>query len=81
MNINRPCGVFNEAYEKEFAIIRTRAQWGIFMAFLATLFVLPLATQSYIIIFLTKVGISLISALGLSLLMGYCGLHLYFWGI
>jgi len=71
--MGRPCGVFNETYNQDVAIIRTGLQWALFIAFLIFLFVLPLVVRGYLVTFLINIGISLIVAMGLNLLMGYCG--------
>ena len=71
--MSRPCGIFNDSYNKDVAIIRTRLQWGLFIGFLVLLFAVPLLVQGYMISFLINIGITLIVALGLNILLGYCG--------
>jgi branched-chain amino acid transport system permease protein len=69
----RPSGIFNTSYNQDLAIVRTRLQWVMFIALIVALFALPVVVQGYIIGFLVLIGISAIAALGLMLLMGYCG--------
>lgn len=71
--MGRPCGVFNDSYNKDLAIIRTGMQWGLFISFLIFLLIFPLLFRGYLVTFAINLGITLIVALGLNLLMGYCG--------
>ena len=71
--MGRPSGAYNVSYNQDMAILRTGLQWGLFIALMAALFLLPLLVQGYAISFLISIGITLIVAMGLNLLMGYCG--------
>jgi len=69
-----PCGTYNTSYSQQFAIICTRLQWVYLICALAFAICLPLFAGSYFMTFLVYFGITAISAIGLMLLSGYCGL-------
>jgi branched-chain amino acid transport system permease protein len=69
----RLAGDFDTSYEHDMAIIRTRGQWAMTMAFIAALFALPLFADSGIIGTLNLIGITIIAVQGLNLLVGYTG--------
>ncbi|MDD5495351.1 MAG: branched-chain amino acid ABC transporter permease, partial [Dehalococcoidia bacterium] len=69
-----PCGIYNTSYAQQFSIIRTRLQWVYVIFALALAISLPLYAGSYFMTFAVYFGITTISALGLMLLSGYCGL-------
>ena len=54
------------------AIVRTRTQWVILLAFLAFLFTCPVFFDDRILTILTIIGITVISVHGLNILTGYC---------
>ena len=68
-----PAGTFNMRYSQDMAIIRTRFQWGTFIAFLVFLFTLPLYAGDYWLTLINTIAITLIAILGLNILIGYCG--------
>ena len=68
-----PCGIFNENYAQDMAIVRTKTQWGILAAFLILLFASPLFLSDTFLTILTVIGITIISIHGLNILTGYCG--------
>ena len=68
-----PCGTFNENYGHDTAVVRTRLQWTLLTAGLVLLFVVPLFGSNYLISLVNFIAISIISALGLQIVMGYCG--------
>jgi branched-chain amino acid transport system permease protein len=68
-----PCGVRNYSYAQDMAIVRTRTQWTMLMAFLIFLFCLPLFLGNYWLSVVNQIGITLIAAIGLNILVGYCG--------
>jgi branched-chain amino acid transport system permease protein len=68
-----PCGTRNYNYAEDMAIVRTRTQWGLFIAFLVLLFAAPLYLDNYWLGVCSLIGITLIAATGLNLLVGYCG--------
>jgi len=66
-------GTFNQSYAQDMAILRTRTQWVILLAFLAFLFTCPLFIGERWLTIMTIIGISVISVHGLNILTGYCG--------
>ncbi|MBI4329931.1 MAG: branched-chain amino acid ABC transporter permease [Chloroflexi bacterium] len=70
-----PCGTINDSYEKDMAIIRTRLQWILLLAFLALIFVFPLFpfSSDYLLRVINNIVITVILIHGLNLLMGYAG--------
>ncbi len=68
-----PCGTRTYTYADDMAILRTKTQWVLFIAFLAFLFTTPLYLGNYWLGVANLIGITLIAALGLNLLVGYCG--------
>ncbi len=67
-----PSGTFNQSYDQDMAIFRTKTQWLILLAFLAFLFTSPLYFSDRILTIITIIGITVISVHGLSILTGYC---------
>ena len=71
----RPAGTFDESYGQDMAILRTRFQWIVLLLALVFLFgVFPLIADRYLMGVANLIGITIIAALGLQLMMGYCGL-------
>jgi branched-chain amino acid transport system permease protein len=68
-----PCGTRNYDYAQDMAIVRTRTQWVLLVGFLAVLFSLPLYLGNYWLGISNLIGITVISAIGLNILVGYCG--------
>jgi branched-chain amino acid transport system permease protein len=69
-----PCGIRNYSYNTDTAIIRTRTQWALFAIFLLLLFTMPLyVSKSSDLGIINLVGITMISVIGLNILIGYCG--------
>jgi len=68
-----PCGTFNESYSQDMAIVRTRMQWGLLIAFLILLFFLPQILNEYLLSIVNGIAIWLIAVMGLNILTGYCG--------
>jgi len=71
--MSNPCGVFNENYAKDMAIVRTPAQWAILIGGIILLLCLPLFLGIQWLVTLNVIAITLISVLGLNILTGYCG--------
>jgi len=69
----QPAGTFNMTYAQDMAIIRTRFQWGAFIAFLIILFTLPLYLPDHWLSIVSTIGYTLVAVLGLNILTGYCG--------
>lgn len=68
-----PCGTYNVSYKNDMAIIRTKFQWGITIAAVIICFLSPLFLSDYLLSFFIYVWITIIAALGLNLITGYCG--------
>lgn len=69
----RPCGVADETYEKDMAIIRTWEHWIILLAALIALYLLPLWGSYYLVSLVNYLSLTIIVVLGLQLVSGYCG--------
>ena len=70
---DRPCGVYNETYTKDFALIRTKAHWGLLAAGIGFVLILPLLVGPTLTSWLTMLSITILAALGLNVMTGYCG--------
>jgi branched-chain amino acid transport system permease protein len=68
-----PCGTRNYNYAEDMAILRTKTHWGLFIGFLIILFTAPLYFSNFWLGVLNSIGITLIAAVGLNILVGYCG--------
>ena len=68
-----PCGTYNYSYAKDMAILRTKTHWALFIALLILVFTAPLYCDNYLLGVANLVGITLIAAVGLNILLGYCG--------
>jgi branched-chain amino acid transport system permease protein len=68
-----PCGIRNYTYAEDMAIVRTRTQWALLVGGLAVLFSAPLYLNNYWLGISNIIGITLIAAIGLNILVGYCG--------
>ena len=71
--MSMPCGVRNNNYAQDMAIVRTGTQWVLFIGFLAVLFTAPFYLQNFWLSVFNLIGITLIAAVGLNILVGYCG--------
>lgn len=71
----RPCGTFDRHYSEDMAIFRTRFQRIALIAGLLFLFgIFPQVAGSYLLSITNFMGIYIIAALGLQIILGYCGL-------
>ncbi len=68
-----PCGTRNYTYAKDMAIVRTKTHWVLLISFLVVLFTAPLYFNNYWLGVCNLIGITLIAAIGLNILVGYCG--------
>jgi branched-chain amino acid transport system permease protein len=68
-----PCGIRNYTYAEDMAIVRTRTHWALLIGFLVLLFTAPLYFGNYWLGVFNLIGITLIAAVGLNILVGYCG--------
>ena len=71
--MRRPCGIYSRSYAKDKAIFQTKTHWGLLIAFLIFLIVLPFLSPPFIYGLMIIFFIQLIAVLGLMLLTGYCG--------
>jgi branched-chain amino acid transport system permease protein len=69
----RPCGTRNFTYEQDMAVIRTPFHWGVLVVGLIVLFASPLWGSPVTVNLMNYVGITVIAALGLTILTGFCG--------
>jgi len=68
-----PSGIFSSSYQEDKAIIRTKTQWLLLMALVASIFVMPIFLDRYSINVFNTMLITLIVVLGAQLVTGYCG--------
>ncbi|MFC1929685.1 branched-chain amino acid ABC transporter permease [Chloroflexota bacterium] len=68
-----PCGTRNYNYAEDMAILRTKTHWALFIGFLVLLFAAPQYLGNYRLGVVNLIGITLIAAIGLNILVGYCG--------
>ena len=68
-----PCGTRNYNYAADMAVLRTKTHWALFIGFLVLLFTSPLYLGNYWLGVANLIGITLIAAIGLNILTGYCG--------
>lgn len=68
-----PCGVHNHSYAKDMAILRTKTHWALFLLLLALGGTLPLYCSGTWLAVAILIGITIIAAVGLNILTGYCG--------
>jgi branched-chain amino acid transport system permease protein len=68
-----PCGIRNQTYAEDMAIVRTRTHWALLIGFLTFLFTAPLYLGGTWISLFNLIGCTLIAAVGLNILVGYCG--------
>jgi branched-chain amino acid transport system permease protein len=68
-----PCGIRNYNYAEDMAIVRTRTHWALLIGLLIIIFTMPLYFSNYWLGVFNLIGITLIAAIGLNILVGYCG--------
>jgi branched-chain amino acid transport system permease protein len=68
-----PCGTRNYDYAEDMAIVRTKTHWVLLIFFFVLLFTAPLYFSNYWLGVCNLIGITLIAAIGLNILVGYCG--------
>lgn len=71
--MHNPCGVFNETYEQDLAILRTRWQQFLLVGGILLAFAAPLVLDSYMVGVLILIFTTVIILHGLNILTGYCG--------
>ena len=68
-----PCGTHNYTYAQDMAIMRTKTHWALLIGLLVLVFTAPLYWGDYWLSVANLIGITLIAAIGLNILLGYCG--------
>lgn len=68
-----PSGIYNISYEQDMAVVRTRTQWVLLLLLFAALLAFPFFAGNYWTYLFNYVAITIIAALGLQLMLGYCG--------
>lgn len=68
-----PAGIRNYTYAQDMAIFRTRTQWFMLGGLIVLLAAVPLLMGNYWLSIFNIIGITVIAAMGLNLLTGYCG--------
>jgi len=71
--VHLPCRTFNETYEQDMAIVRTRLQWILLAAAIVFGLCIPLFTGTYMLTIVITTMSIIIAALGIQILTGYCG--------
>jgi len=71
--LDLPTGIRSYNYAQDMALFRTRSSWIWFGVLLAFLFTAPLYWGNYWLGVVNLIGITIIAALGLNILTGYCG--------
>lgn len=69
----RPCGVFDERYTQDMAIVRTWQHWAALIGALILVYVFPLFGSYYFISLINSLSITIIVVMGLQIVSGYCG--------
>ena len=68
-----PAGTRNYTYAQDMAIFRTKTHWALLLVLLIILFTAPLYWGKYWLGVANLIGITIIAAIGLNILTGYCG--------
>jgi len=71
--VHLPCRTFNQTYEQDMAIFRTRLQWLLLAAGIVLCLCLPLFTGTYVLTIVITTMSIIIAALGIQIMTGYCG--------
>jgi branched-chain amino acid transport system permease protein len=70
----RPCGVYHQYYGQDHAWWQTKFVWGkMILLFLAIFYLIPTFMGYYLIGVINVIGYTILSAMGVQLLIGYCG--------
>lgn len=68
-----PCGIFNQTYVRDNAIIRTKNEWVVLFFTILANFIFPFLAGSQLITILIHMEIFIIATIGLNILTGYAG--------
>ena len=70
----RPCGIYHQSYRQDHAWWQTRFVWGkMVLLFLILYYFIPKFLNLYLISVANVIGYTILSAMGVQLLIGYCG--------
>lgn len=69
-----PSGTFAQSYGQDMALVRTKTSWIAIAVLLAFVFTIPQWASNSFLTLVTIIGITIISAHGLNILTGNCGL-------
>ena len=70
----RPCGVIDDTYEKDLAIVRTPLQWGLMCIGLVLLFLIPLWVSDGQLNTINFIAVTVVALHGVNILTGMTGL-------
>ena len=70
----KPGGYFDTTYKERLRIIYTPWQWGAWICFLVLITLFPIFVSSYLATIGIRIGISIISVIGLNIIVGSTGL-------
>lgn len=73
MNPDLPCGIFNTQYEKDFAIVRTKAHWAWLIAGVVLSVLIPPLLSAHWLSWCIETCIVIVAVLGLYFVTGLCG--------
>jgi branched-chain amino acid transport system permease protein len=68
-----PCGVYNERYAQDMAVVRTKRHWAILILAILFLYLFPVFNFEYFISLINYLSITIIIVLGLQIVTGFCG--------
>jgi len=68
-----PSGTHNYTYAQDMAILRTKTHWALLIILFILVFTGPLYWSNYWLSVANLIGITIIAAMGLNILTGYCG--------
>jgi branched-chain amino acid transport system permease protein len=72
--LKKPCGVFDETYVQDSALVRTGFRWTMLVVLLLMVFVaFPLLAGDYLLDVVIDIGITIIAVLGLQIITGFAG--------
>ncbi len=69
-----PSGIFAQSYGQDMAMVRTKTHWGFLAVLMVFIFTIPQWASNSFLTIATIIGITIISAHGLNILTGNCGL-------
>ena len=71
---HRPCGVYHQYYRQDHAWWQTKFVWGkMILLFISIFYLFPKFAGLYYISVANVIGYTILSAMGVQLLIGYCG--------